>query len=191
MKKFTALLSPFLLLTLAVALLSGCGFGFSDGKLTMDFSPLQIQNSITPKFPQETCPTPITCLKFNNPKISLPEGSDRIQINLDATVTLLQQPVSGTTVVTAKPRYQPTTGEVFLDDTQIKDIQLSGMSANVTRVIVQYGSLLAQQALQTTPIYGFKGASAERIAKMGIADVKVVDGKLRVIFDPMLAQAAK
>jgi Protein of unknown function (DUF1439) len=191
MKKFTALLSPFLLLTLAVALLSGCGFGFSDGKLTMDFSPLQIQNSVAPKFPQETCPTPITCLKFNNPKISLPEGGERIQLNLDATVTLLQQAISGTTVVTAKPRYQSTTGEVFLDDTQIKDVQFSGMTANVNRIITQYGSLLAQQALQTTPIYSFKGASAERIAKMGIADVKVVDGKLRVIFDPMLGQSAK
>ncbi|MGA8513190.1 MAG: DUF1439 domain-containing protein [Burkholderiaceae bacterium] len=188
MKLHTSLLC---LLLATTALLSGCGFGFSDGKLTMDFSPLQIQNSVGPKFPQETCPTPITCLKFNNPKISLPEGGDRIQINLDATVTLLQQAISGTTIVSAKPRYQPTTGEVFLDDTQIKDIQLPGMSANVTRVIVQYGSLLAQQALQTTPIYSFKGASAERIAKMGIADVKVVDGKLRVIFDPMLAQSAK
>jgi hypothetical protein len=184
----TKLLTVLLTIT---ALLTGCGFGFSDGKLTMDFSPLQIQNSVAPKFPQETCPTPITCLKFNNPKISLPEGGDRIQINLDATVTLLQQPISGTTVVTAKPRYQTATGEVFLDDTQIKDVQLVGMSANVTRVIVQYGSLLAQQALQTTPIYSFKGASAEKIAKMGIADVKVVDGKLRVIFDPTLAQGAK
>jgi hypothetical protein len=45
--------------------------------------------------------------------------------------------------------------------------------------------------LQRTPIYSFKNAQAEKIAKMGIADVKVVNGKLRVIFDPTLAQAPK
>jgi hypothetical protein len=45
--------------------------------------------------------------------------------------------------------------------------------------------------LQRTPIYSFKNAQAEKIAKMGIADVKVVNGKLRVIFDPTLAQSVK
>jgi Protein of unknown function (DUF1439) len=183
-----ALLSTGLLLS---ALLSGCGYGFSDGKLTMDFSPLQIQNAITPKFPVENCPTPITCIKLQNPKVTLPENSDRIQLNFDAVVTLLQQPITGTAVVSAKPRYQNTSGEVFLDNTLIQDIQMPGVSANVTKAITQYGSALAQITLERTPIYSFKNASAEKIAKMGIADVKVVDGKLRVIFDPTLAQAPK
>jgi Protein of unknown function (DUF1439) len=173
------------------ALLAGCGYGFSDGKLTMDFSPLQLQNAIAPKFPVENCPTPITCIKLQNPKVTLPENSDRIQLNFDAVVTLLQQPITGTAVVSAKPRYQNTSGEVFLDNTLIQDIQMPGVSANVTKAITQYGSALAQLTLERTPIYSFKNASAEKIAKMGIADVKVVDGKLRVIFDPTLAQGAK
>lgn len=175
----------------ATALLNGCGYGFSDGKLTMDFSPLQIQNAIAPKFPVENCPTPITCIKLQNPKVSLPENSDRIQLNFDAVVTLLQQPITGTAVVSAKPRYQSTSGEVFLDNTLFQDVQMPGISANVTKAITQYGSALAQLTLERTPIYSFKNASAEKIAKMGIADVKVVDGKLRVIFDPTLAQGAK
>ncbi len=183
-----ALHKTFFFAAAACALLAGCGYGFSDGKLTMNFSALQIQNAIAPKFPQQNCPTPISCITLQNPKVSLPENASRIQLNFDTTVTLLQQPITGTVVVSAKPRYQSTTGEVFLDDTQIQDLQLRGVSSNVTQAITQYGSALAQRNFERTPIYSFKNASAERVAKMGIADVKVVDGKLRVVFDPALAQ---
>jgi Protein of unknown function (DUF1439) len=182
--------TAFVILT-ATALLSSCGYGFNDGKLTMDFSALQIQNAIAPKFPVENCPVPLTCIKLQNPKISLPENSDRIELTFDSIVTLLQQPITGSAVVSAKPRYQASTGEVFLDDSRFQDMQLRGVPPNLTNAIMQYGSVLAQQTLQRTPIYSFKNAQSEKIAKMGIADVKVVNGKLRVIFDPTLEQSVK
>jgi hypothetical protein len=187
MNKRTSLL----LLVVIIAVLSGCGYGFSDGKLTLDFSSSQIQNSIAPKFPVENCPTLLTCLTLQNPKVSLADNSDRITLGFDSIVTLLQQPFTGTAVVSAKPRYQNTTGEIFLDDTRFENLQLNGVSANVTKNISQYGALIAQAALQNTPIYSFKNAQMEKVAKMGIADVKVVNGKLRVVFDPLLAQAPK
>lgn len=178
-----------LILCIAItALLGGCGYGYSDGKLTLDFSAIQIQNAVAPKFPQENCPTPVTCIKLQNPKVSLAENSDRITMAFDTSITLLQQPITGTSIVSSKPRYQTSTGEIYLDDTKIQDLKLQGVSSNVTNSIMQYGSILAQAALQRTPIYSFKSSQAEKIAKMGIADVKVIDGKLRVIFDPTLAQ---
>jgi Protein of unknown function (DUF1439) len=183
--------TPLFLLCIGVALLGGCGYGFNDGKLTLDFSAEQIQNAIAPKFPVENCPVMLTCIKLQNPKVTLLENSDRITLGFDSTVTLLQQPIAGTAVVSAKPRFQNSTGQIFLEDTRIQDFKMQGVSANVTTLITQYGSALAQLALQTTPIYSFKNAQAEKIAKMGISEVKVVDGKLRVVFDPTLAQAAK
>jgi hypothetical protein len=102
----------FLLVSLCIAL-AGCGYGISDGKLTMDFSPLQIQNAIAPKFPQENCPTPLTCIQLSNPKVTLPENANRIQLNFDTTVKLFQQPITGTAIISAQPRYQSTTGEIF------------------------------------------------------------------------------
>ncbi len=169
--------------------LSACGY--NDGKLTLDFSASQLQSAIAPKFPQENCPTPVSCIKLQNPKVSLLENSDRITMAFDTTVSLLQQPITGTAVVSAKPRYQAASGEIFLDDTRIQDLKMQGMSANVSNLVMQYGSVLAQASLQRTPIYSFKNAQAEKLAKMGIADVKVVDGKLRVTLDPLLAQGNK
>jgi hypothetical protein len=181
----------FLLLAACAVVSSLVGCGYTNGKLTLDFSAAQIQSAIAPKFPQENCPTPVTCIKLQNPKVSLAENSDRITMAFDTAITLLQQPVTGTAVITARPRYQPATGEIFLDDTKIADLQLRGVSANVTQIATQYGSVLAQLALQRTPIYSFKNGQAEKLAKMGIADVRVVDGKLRVTLDPTLAQAPK
>ena len=181
----------FIYLLIAITtLLSGCGYGYSDGKLTLDFSASQIQNAVAPKFPQENCPTPVTCIKLQNPKVTLAENSDRITMAFDTSITLLQQPITGTSIVSSKPRYQSTTGEIYLDDTKIQDLKLQGVGSNVTNSIMQYGSILAQAALQRTPIYSFKSGQAEKIAKMGIADVKVIDGKLRVVFDPLFAQGA-
>jgi hypothetical protein len=178
----------FLFLFLA-SLLSGCGF--SDGKFTLDFSAKQIQDAIAPKFPAENCPLPLACIKLQNPVVTLQDNSDRITLALITTVTLLQQPVTGTAVVSAKPRYQSSTGEIFLDDSQIQDLKFPGVPANVTSLVTQYGSILAKQSLERTPIYNFKNTQTEKMARMSIADVKVVGGKLRVSIDPTMQQQPK
>ena len=106
-------------------------------------------------------------------------------------MSLLGQPTTGTAVVSAKPRYQATTGEIFLDDSRIENLLFKDVPPKITDAITQYGSVLAKQSLERTPIYSFKNAQADKIAKMGIADVRVVDGKLRVALDPTLRQAPK
>ena len=174
---------------LAIGLLAACGY--TDGKLTLDFSAQQIQEAIAPKFPAENCPTPLTCIKLQNPKITLANGYDRLTLSFDTAVSLLGQPTTGTAVVSAKPRYQASTGEIFLDDSRIENLIFKGVPPQLTDAITQYGSVLAKQSLERTPIYGFKNAQADKIARMGIADVRVVDGKLRVALDPTLRQAPK
>ena len=166
------------------AALTACSL--TDGKFTLDFSAKQIQEAIAQKFPAENCPLPITCIKLQNPKVTLAEGSDRLTLSFDATVSLLGQPTTGTAVVSAKPRYQAATGEIFLDDSKIETVALAKVPTEVTNLVVQYGSVLARQSLERTPIYNFKNAQTAKLARMSIADVKVVDGKLRVLIDPTL-----
>ena len=176
------------------AALTACSLascGMADGKLSLDFSAQQIQNAIAPKFPAENCPLPLTCIKLQNPQITLADNSDRITLRFDLGVMLLQQPTTGTAVVSAKPRYQAATGDIFLADSRIENLQLGGVPPNVAGLITQYGSVLAQQSLERTPIYSFKSGQAENIAKMGIADIKVVGGKLRITFDPALSQGTQ
>lgn len=177
------------LFLLLFSTLTACGF--LDGKFTLDLSARQIQEAIAPKFPAENCPLPLTCIKLQNPTVTLQDNSDRITLSLDTTVSILQQPVTGTAVVSAKPRYQASTGEIFLDDSQIQDLKLQGVPPNVTSLVTQYGSILAKQSLERTPIYNFKNNQTEKMARMSIVDVKVVGGKLRVSIDPTLQQIPK
>ena len=176
-------------LVLLAATLFACSF--SDGKFTLDFSARQIQDAIAPKFPAENCPLPLTCIKLQNPVVTLQDNSDRITLSLDTTVSILQQPVTGTAVVSAKPRYQPNTGEIFLDDSQIQSLNFPGLPPNVINLLTQYGSILAKQSLERTPIYNFKNAQSGKLASMSIADVKVVNGKLRVSIDPTMQQTPR
>jgi hypothetical protein len=178
----------FLLLFL-VSLLAACGF--SDGKITLDFSAKQLQDAIAPKFPAENCRLPLACIRLQNPVVSLPDNADRITLTLDTTVSILNQPVTGSAVVSAKPRYQPSTGEIFLDDAQIQDLKFPGVSSVVTNFVTQYGSVLAKQSLERTPIYSLKNTSVEKMARMRIADIQVVGGKLRVSIDPAMQQQPK
>ena len=177
------------LILFAASALTACGF--ADGKFTLDLSARQIQDAIAPKFPAENCPLPLTCIKLQNPTVTLQDNSDRITLMLDTTVTILQQPVTGTAVLSAKPRYLASTGEIFLDDSQIQDLKLQGVPLNVTNLVTQYGSILAKQSLERTPIYNFKNNQTEKIARMSIVDVKVVGGKLRVSIDPTMQQMPK
>jgi hypothetical protein len=94
-------------------------------------------------------------------------------------------------VVSAKPRYQPSTGEIFLDDSQIQELKFPGVSPNVTNFLTQYGSVLAKQSLERTPIYNFKNTQTEKMARMSIVEVKVLKGKLRVSIDPTMQQQPK
>jgi len=178
-----------LLLFLLASMLTGCGF--SDGKFTLDLSARQIQDAIAPKFPAENCPLPLACIKLQNPLVTLQDNSDRITLSLDTTVSILLQPVTGTAVVSAKPRYQASTGEIFLDDSQIQELKFPGVAPNVTSLLTQYGSVLARQSLERTPIYNFKNNQTEKMARMSIADVRVVGGKLRVSIDPTMQQQPK
>ena len=61
----------------------------------------------------------------------------------------------------------------------------------MTNFVTQYGSMLAKQSLERTPIYNFKNSQTEKMARMSITDVKVVGGKLRVSIDPTLQQQPK
>jgi Protein of unknown function (DUF1439) len=164
-------------------LLAAC-LGVNDGKLTLDFSASQIQERIAPKFPVEKCPLPFTCIKLQNPKANLLGNSERLQLGFDTTVSVPQQPVAGTSVVSAKLRFNAANGEIYLDEPRVESFALDGVPPAITALVAEHGGKLLAASLQNTAVYTFKNAQLDKLAKMAITDVKVVDGKLRVVLDP-------
>jgi Protein of unknown function (DUF1439) len=171
------------LIPLLASLLTAC-LGVNDGKLTLDFSAAQLQERIAPKFPVEKCPLPFTCIKLQSPKASLLAGSDRLRLGFDTTVSVAQQPVQGASVVSAKLRFDAAKGEIYLDEPRVESFALDGVPPAITALASEHGGRLLAASLQNTPVYTFQNAQMDRLAKMAITDVKVVDGKLRVVLDP-------
>lgn len=176
-------------LLILASTLAGCAA--MDGKRTLEFSAQQIQDAIASKFPQERCPLPLTCIQLQNPKVVLAEASDRITMGFDTRVSILQQSVTGSALVSAKPRFQASTGEVYLDDSRIEGLNFKGVPTRVTDLLSQYGAGLVKQSLDRTPIYTLNTAQADKLGKLGIADVRVANGKLRIALDPAQRQALK
>jgi Protein of unknown function (DUF1439) len=171
------------IIPLLIPLLCAC-LGVNDGKLTLDFSASQLQERIAPKFPVEKCPLPFTCIKLQNPKARLVAASDRLQLGFDTTVSVAQQPVQGASVVSAKLRFDAAKGEIYLDEPRVESFTLDGVPPAIAALASEHGGRLLAASLQHTPVYTFQNAQMERLAKMAITDVKVVDGKLRVVLDP-------
>ena len=181
--------APFVLSLLLASALAGCAA--VDGKRTLEFSAQQIQDAIASKFPQERCPLPLTCIQLQNPKIVLAEASDRITMGFDTRVNILQQSVTGTALVSAKPRFQASTGEIYLDDSRVESLNFKGVPTRVTDLLSQYGAGLVKQSLERTPIYTLNNAQADKLGQLGIADVRVVGGRLRIALDPTMRQTPK
>jgi hypothetical protein len=83
----------------------------------------------------------------------------------------------------ARPRYDPKTASVYLTDIAVGDVTLAGVPENVIGLVKQHGPILANVALADQPIYRVADAGMlGELAKRGLTDMRVVDGKLRLTF---------
>lgn len=149
----------------------------------LDIEQAELQARIAPRFPTHHCKLLIACLDLSNPVVVLTEGDDRIGLTADAKVTLGTRERTGRVGLSARPRYVPAEGQLFLDDLQVTTLELSGLPAEYAEVVKLYAPQLAKDALQRHPVYTLDASTAKgALARLAVRDVKVVGGKLRVSF---------
>jgi hypothetical protein len=147
----------------------------------LDIEQAELQARIAPRFPTHHCKLLIACLDLSNPVVVLADGEDRIGISADAKVTLGTR--IGRVGLSARPRYAPAEGQLFLEDLQVTTLELSGLPAEYAEVVKLYAPQLAKDALQRHPVYTLDTSTAKgALARLAVRDVKVVGGKLRVSF---------
>lgn len=170
---------------LAAASLATCAVvsGLATGHL--DIEPAELQARISPRFPVQQCKLVIACLELAHPLVVLAEGDDRIGLTADARVTLGTRERTGRVGFSARPRYTPDTGQLFLDDVRITTLEFAGLPDDYAAVLRQRAPALINDRLQTHPVYTLNTDSTRgAIAKLAVQDVKVVNGKLRISFTP-------
>ncbi len=170
---------------IAGAALASCGVvgGLADGHL--DIEQAELQARVAPRFPTQHCKFVVACVDLSHPVVLLPEGDNRIALTLDARVSLATRERSGRVGFSARPRYAPAEGQLFLDDIQITTLEFNGLSDDYATLLKQRAPALLQGQLKAHPVYVLDTRTAQgSLAKLAVQDVKVVNGKLRISFVP-------
>jgi len=121
-------------------------------------------------------------VRLHHPQVILTEHSDRIGLRLQIdTAAAGQFSVSGSTLVDGMLRFASDSGEFFLDDASVEELQIDGVPSLYLSQIQQLADGVVRDLLQDQPIYtlGQRG-EAKRIMGSEIKKVSVHDGKLIV-----------
>ena len=150
---------------------------------SIDIDQAQLQQRLDARFPQKHCTMMVACVTLSKPVVTLTEGSPRIGLSADILVSLGHREMPGQVTFSGVLRYVRYRGEFFVDDVQIENFSLIGVSPDLVQVVKVRGPDALRRTLQGHPIYTLKGdGPRSALAKLAVRDVSVVDGKVRVTF---------
>jgi hypothetical protein len=149
--------------------------------LAIELTEQDLQTRLATRFPIQNCGLIILCLDVAAPQLKLTDGSDRIALSADLSATLGQRRYPGTLAFSGKIRYVAGDGNFFIDDIVIDRFDLAGVPIHYLEILRNRGPVVLRGALSTRPIYTLRGDTVqERLARMAVRDVRVVNGKLRI-----------
>jgi len=175
-----------IIVLLALTVLGGCAVllvqRYGDN-LAIELTEQELQTRLAARFPIQNCSLIIVCLDITSPQLKLVEDSDRIALSADLAATVVQRRYVGALSFSGKVRYVAQEGEFFLDDIEIQRFELEGVPTQYTDMLRSRGPAVLRGVLATRPIYTLKADNAQqRLARLTVRDVRVVNGKLRVSF---------
>jgi hypothetical protein len=168
---------------LAICIAGWFVFRHFNPEVAIDFSQAELQAKLAQRFPVEKCaPLNLACFMVREPSLTLKNGSDRIDVATRFALRVGGREYPGSASFTTKIRYDAQAGAFFLDDVTIVDFSTEGRLGELEAIVKTRGDVIIGTLLRTTPVFTLKNDSREqRIAHSIVRDVKVVDGKLRVV----------
>jgi hypothetical protein len=175
-------------LLIASALIGLCVVGWFiyrhlNPELAIEVTQAELQAKLDRQFPLRKCaPLQLACLDVRTPRITLKEGSNRIDVALAVSVKAAGEEYPARASLSSKLRYSPAEGAVYLDDVELTEFDAGGKLGDLESMIRSYGSGVFSAALSGTPVYSLNDAATkEALAKKVIRDVRVENGKVRIV----------
>ncbi len=171
---------------LSLTVLGGCALFLAQrygSDLSIELTEQELQTRLAARFPIQNCSLIIVCLDITSPKLKLVEDSDRIALSADLSASVGQRRFAGALSFSGRVRYVAENGEFFLGDIEIQRFELEAVPTQYTDMLRSRGPAVLRGVLATRPIYTLKADNAQqRLARLTVRDVRVVNGKLRVSF---------
>lgn len=146
---------------------------------TVELGQAQLQRKVERMFPIER-EDALYKVALDSPQVILREGSDRIGLGLNVAGTVMQQlSLSGRTLMDGRLRFEPKTGEFFLEDATLAELHIDGMPPQYLGELKQLAEQTARELLNSQPIY-ILGQAGEAKSLLGseIKAISVRNGKL-------------
>jgi Protein of unknown function (DUF1439) len=152
-------------------------------QVSIDFTQAELQAKLAQRFPIEKCaPLNLACFVVREPSLALNSGSDRIDVATRFALRVGGREHPGHASFSTKIRYDAQAGAFFLSEVKILEFSTEGRLGELEAIVNTQGEAIIGMLLRTTPVFTLKNDSREqRIAQSIVRDVKVVDGKLRVV----------
>jgi hypothetical protein len=121
----------------------GLYYYFAGREYVYRFSDAQLQQALSDRMPIEKSYFLIFRVNLDNPRVTLPEGSDRVVAGLDVTLNILvgdePLPLGGSLDASGGIRYDDAKGEFFLTDPVVERFEVQGVpevyAARVTGIL--------------------------------------------------------
>jgi hypothetical protein len=168
-----------------VVLVAGTIFYFAGKEYVFRFSESEIQETLEKNLPLTKTYLFIIEVTLKTPRVQLENGSNRVNAGLDIelniTVDQNSKPLGGSIDVSGGVRYASDTGQFFLTDPNIEQLQIQGLSdeyadkANraLTKALAEYYS--------EHPIYKLSANDAKQLAVRMVLKNVIVENRELVI----------
>ncbi|MGR8929869.1 MAG: DUF1439 domain-containing protein [Gammaproteobacteria bacterium] len=124
-------------------------------------------------------------LTLANPRVSLTNGSSRVTAGLDAELTIKitnpPTPLKGTIDISSGISYRSETGEFFLTDPKIENLQMQAIPDKFQAQIEQAVSIALTEYFDKNPVYTIRKSDAKQAAiRLVLKNVVVENNELVV-----------
>jgi hypothetical protein len=174
-----------ILLVLVIAMGVGIYLVFGNSDIEIRVPEANLQSKLAEKLPLSKTYLFIFDVTLDEPRLDLDEQSDRILagLNVDLVIRLggRELPLKGTIDASGSVNYQAETGEFFLLEPVIENLEIDGLEAVYEERVQKALSKAITEFYSTRPIYALEGRTTkEAAAKLLLKDVDV-DGEELVV----------
>jgi hypothetical protein len=176
-----------LAIALVLAVLLGGTFVYFKGKrYAVVITQAQIDAGLSERFPATKRHLLIFSITYSNPKVTLLEGSDRIQVGVDATLNIRingePKELGGGATVTSAIRYDGERHEFFLDDAVFDRLEIQGVPDKWLQQVTDFASKTAKESIETRPVYRLEAKDSKTAAaKLLLKGIEIHDQAIHVI----------
>lgn len=150
---------------------------------TITLSAAQIQSALQSKFPIEKKPLIFT-VKFSDPTTAIDPTSGQVTVGLKCSMAALgRKAANGDGTATGTVRYEPKTGELFLDNPKVKlnSLELIGLAQRDKGKATDLIEAGLQECFKRTPIYKLDDKDSQMLMVHRIMkSMRVENGELKI-----------